>query len=164
MDNGEEIQGLEQGWTFFGAKLSEWIAGFAMCLLLGELFFMDSIWAGMPIMLFATFATAIGLSRLRVSFPDEERGVINAACIFFGFPPPSIPTPANFQQFWSGTPIYKLPKDSPFRTIGLYDIYFQEEEDYPEANIPSYIQNYLSQKQTNNSKAVNRKGSVKNGK
>jgi hypothetical protein len=152
MDNGDEIQGLDQGWTFFGAKASEWIAGFSMCFILADLFFMNSIWSGMPFMLLATFGTAIGLSKVRVMFPDEERGIINTVFVFFGFPPPKIPTPAQFQDFWSGTPIYKLPKDSAFRSIGLYDIYFSDNTEYEEATIPSYIKNYLDQKENTNGK------------
>jgi hypothetical protein len=129
MDNGEEIQGLGEGWTFLGAKISEWCAGIAMFLIVGEVFFKGRMNLGIPFMALAGVGTALSLVRLRKTFPDEERGVINHFCVMFGFSPPGLPTPSEFRQHWSGVPAGKLSEQSEFVRLGLHEVFFPEQEE-----------------------------------
>jgi hypothetical protein len=132
MDSGEEIQGLGEGWTFLGAKISEWSAGITVFVLVGEIFFKGQINIGVPVMMICGVTTALLMVRLRKTFPDEERGIINHFCTMFGIKPPGIPTPAALQEDWSGVPIAKLDSNSEFVKLGLHEIFFsstnQEEE------------------------------------
>jgi hypothetical protein len=129
MDNGEEIQGLGDGWTFLGAKISEWCAGIAMFLIVGEVFFKGRMNLGIPFMVLAGVGTALSLVRLRKQFPDEEKGVINHFCVMFGFCPPGLPTPAEFRQHWSGIPAGQLSEQSEFVKLGLHEVFFPEQEE-----------------------------------
>jgi hypothetical protein len=128
MDNGEEIVGLNEDWTFLGANFAEWIGGFCACLIVGEVFFKGKINVGMPMMLISCIGTALFLSRVRKLFPDEHRGLRNSVMVGLGFTPPGIPKPAIFQRDWSGTPIHELDKDSLFRQIGLYEKFFYSKD------------------------------------
>jgi hypothetical protein len=125
MDSGEEIAGLNEGWNFLGAKWSEWLAGVAMFLVTGELFFKGQLNKGMPLMVLAFIGTTLFLARIRKSFPDEERGLRNYLMVKCGFVPPGVPAPADFQGHWSGCPIYELPKESPFVQAGLDKVFFE---------------------------------------
>ena len=129
MDNGEEIQGLGDGWTFLGANALEWCAGVAMFLIIGEVFFKGKMNLGIPFMMIAAVTTTLTLVRLRKSFPDEEKGVVNHFCVKFGFTPPGIPAPSEFRQHWSGVPNAKLDVKSEFVKLGLHDVFFPEEDD-----------------------------------
>jgi hypothetical protein len=129
MDNGEEIQGLEEGWTFLGAKISEWCAGIAVFVMIGEVFFKGRMNSGIPIMAICGVGTAIALTRLRKTFPDEEKGVVNHFCVLFGFTPPGVPTPAELQDHWSGTPCAKLDADCEFVKLGLHDVFFPTKDE-----------------------------------
>jgi hypothetical protein len=129
MDNGEEIQGLGEGWTFLGANPLEWVAGIMVFLLMGEVVFKGKMNIGIPFMLIAGVSTTLAMVRLRKSFPDEEKGIVNYFCVTFGFTPPNIPTPAEFRQHWSGVPHSKLSEDCEFVKLGLHEIFFPEEDE-----------------------------------
>jgi hypothetical protein len=129
MDNGEEIQGLGDGWTFLGANALEWCAGVAMFLIVGEVFFKGKMNLGIPFMMIAAVTTTLSLVRLRKAFPDEEKGVVNHFCVKCGFSPPGVPTPSEFRQHWSGVPHGRLGKNSEFVKLGLNEVFFPEEED-----------------------------------
>lgn len=121
MDNGEVIMGLNEEWTLGGAKLGEWIGGFMMFIIAQELFF-GNIGRNMPWLMLIWVTTTFGLAGLRRSFPDEERGIRNAAMTAAGFAPPGIPTPASLQPYWSGAPLRRLKKETILVQLGLEDI------------------------------------------
>ena len=133
MDSGEEIPALNESWTFAGAKLFEWIAGFMMFIICSEVL-VDNIGKSMPllvgIMVFSTFS----LASLRRAFPDEERGVRNLVMVSCGFAPPGIPRPAAVQPVWSGSPIRQISNETQFAQLGLDEVFpqhdpSQDEED-----------------------------------
>jgi hypothetical protein len=118
VDNGEVIPGLNEEWTLGGAKLFEWIAGFMMFIIASELFFTNTGRA-MPQLMAIWVCTTFGLAAGRRMFPDEERGVRNAALTALGISPPGIPTPASLQPYWSGAPLRELDESSLFRELQL---------------------------------------------
>ena len=118
MDNGEVITGLSDEWTLGGAKLTEWIAGFTVFILASEMFF-TSVARMMPVLLGIWLTTTYGLATLRRAFPDEERGIRNAALTAVGIEPPGIPAPAILQPYWSGAPVQSLSATSEFVRLGL---------------------------------------------
>lgn len=118
MDNGEVIPGLNEPWTFAGAKVMEWVSGFVMFMVVSELFGIQPGKA-MPILLAVWFTTTLGLASLRRRFPDEERGVRNVAMVALGFPPPGIPAPAAIEPLWSGAPMREVPESTYFSKLGL---------------------------------------------
>lgn len=121
MDNGEVIIGLNEDWNLLGAKLSEWIAGFIMFFLSGDLIFGWTY--SMPLLLCIWIGTTLGLASGRKLFPDEERGLRNQFFIVCGFPPPGIPAPASIQPYWSGAPIRKRNEKSEYETLGLTKVF-----------------------------------------
>ena len=126
MDNGEEIPGLNEDWTFGGAKLFEWIAGFMMMLIAAEVV-VDNAGRSMPLLVVIMVITTSGLASLRRSFPDEERGVRNLAMVTCGFSPPGLPTPAALQPLWSGAPLQELNGTTHFMQLGLHEVFVPEE-------------------------------------
>lgn len=122
MDNGEEIPGLNEDWTFAGAKLFEWIAGFMALLIASELF-VENAGRSMPLLVMIMVMTTFGLASLRRSFPDEERGVRNLVMLSLGFNPPGIPKPAQVQPVWSAAPVRELEENSNFRQLGLDEVF-----------------------------------------
>lgn len=130
MDSGEEIPGLNEGWTFIGCKASEWIAGISMMFTLPVL---TGLSAGksMPILLATAVGTAYGLAALRRQFPDENKGLMNFVMVSIGIAPPGIPAPAQLEPKWSGAPIRELPEKCKFRELGLDQLFEkdQNEED-----------------------------------
>lgn len=139
MDSGEEISGLDQGWTFLGAKIPEWVSGIAVFLLVGEIFFKGSLDSGIPIMFICMVLTTMGMTRIRKMYPDEERGVRNDVMVKMGFPPPGIPSPSYFQPHWSGAPLEKLSPDCDFIKLGFDKIFFGDDTNLEEAEIPQHI-------------------------
>ena len=138
MDNGEEIPGLNEDWTFAGAKLFEWIAGFMMLLISAEVL-VDNAGRSMPLLVVVMVVTTSGLASLRRAFPDEERGVRNLVMVSCGFPPPGIPKPAPLQPLWSGAPIHELPSESHFMALKLDELFpnFNPAEDSDEDDATS---------------------------
>ena len=138
MDNGEVIPGLNEDWTFAGAKMLEWMAGMVMLLLSTEFTAKPAKQA--PVLVCIMIGTALGLALTRRSFPDEERGMRNACMTALGFCPPGIPAPAMLQPVWSGAPLRGLRKESQFIKLGLENIFApkpdseDEEEDILAAN------------------------------
>ena len=127
MDNGEVIPGLNEEWTLGGAKLFEWVAGFMMFIIASELFFTNTGRA-MPQLMTIWVCTTFGLAGMRRAFPDEERGVRNAALTALGISPPGIPSPAALQPYWSGAPMREMDKEKLFRELQL-DIVLETDEE-----------------------------------
>lgn len=126
MDNGEVIVGLNEEWNLGGAKIGEWVAGFMMFIIASELFF-TNIGRSMPWLMLIWVCTTFGMAGLRRSFPDEERGIRNAAMTAVGFSPPGIPTPASLQPYWSGAPLRQLKKETMLVQLKLDELIFEEE-------------------------------------
>jgi hypothetical protein len=122
MDSGETIPGLNEDWTFAGAKAVEWMAGFVMLILCSEAFF-DKPARAAPILVCIMIGTALGLALLRRSFPDEERGLRNYFMTMCGFEPPDIPCPANLQPTWSGAPMREMEKEKIFMQLQLDQLF-----------------------------------------
>lgn len=127
MDNGEVIPGLNDDWTLGGAKLGEWVAGFMMFIVCSELFF-ENIARSMPQLLVIWVATTFTMAATRRTFPDEERGIRNAALTAVGIPPPGVPIPAALQPYWSGAPMREIPTECWFNRLRLHEV-FEESED-----------------------------------
>lgn len=117
MDDGEEIQGLDEDWNFAGAKVGEWIAGCVTFMLAGEL----SLGFGrsMPLLLVIWFGTTLGLAAIRRGFPDQEKGMRNAFMEFAGFDPPGLPKPYYSQPLWSGAPMRDHKEGQNFKDLDL---------------------------------------------
>jgi hypothetical protein len=123
MDSGEEIQGLDDDWTFMGCKMFEWGSGFMVFIILHELMFKGATASGMPILLCAWIGTTQSLRALRETVPDQEKGIVNYVAVSMGFNPPKIPTPAALQNIWSTCPIRELNPESNFMKLGLLDLF-----------------------------------------
>lgn len=129
MDNGEEIPGLNESWTFLGAKPMEWISGFGTFLALSELVFKGNMGGGIPFLLGSWVATTVFLATLRQRFPDEERGLANLLLITCGFAPPKIPVPSLLQKKWSGAPVRELNEEKEFMQLGLDKVFAVPDEE-----------------------------------
>lgn len=127
MDSGEEIQGLDEGWTFLGAKATEWIAGVVSMLIASNIYFHPAP-RYMPHLIIILVVTTGFLAKARRSFPDEERGLANWLAARLGVPPPLIPAPASIQPIWSGAPIRELNKKTYFVELGLERVIEKPEE------------------------------------
>ncbi len=128
MDNGEEIPGLNEDWTFLGAKLFEWMAGF-MALVLASEFLVKNAGRSMPFLVMIMIGTTLLLKGLRQSFPDEERGLRNTAMVGIGLEPPGIPAPSTLQPIWSASPLRALDEKTNFMQLGLDEVFYVESED-----------------------------------
>ena len=117
MDSGDVIQGLDDQWTFMGARMFEWIAGFATFMIISNFFISRS--SAMPFMLGGWFGTTLMVAHFRKKFPDEERGIRNGVLTYFGLPSPGIPAPSLLKTFWSGAPVKSLPEECGFIRAGL---------------------------------------------
>lgn len=122
MDNGEEIPGLNDSWSFLGAKAMEWVIGFTMMLISTELINKIAVRA-MPVLVGILFITTFTIAGIRRKFPDEERGVRNYFMTLCGFAPPGIPRPAKLQPRWSGFPFRRRSKPVEFYELGLDDVF-----------------------------------------
>ena len=122
MDDGETIAGLNEGWTLGGARVMEWVSGFVMAMISTELLQLKMGTSG-PLMAVVLIMTTFSLAALRRQFPDEERGIRNAAMVGLGFEPPGIPSPAAFKPYWSGAPLRSLPEKSYFVSLNLSDLF-----------------------------------------
>ncbi|MCB0328492.1 MAG: hypothetical protein KDD70_02480 [Bdellovibrionales bacterium] len=122
MDNGEVIPGMDEGWTFAGARVMEWGSGFVLAIMVQELFFSTPA-KTMPLFLAILVGTTFGLAGLRKVFPDEERGVANYFMVQLGICPPGIPAPADIQPLWSGLPMQALDAKKEFVQLGLLEVF-----------------------------------------
>lgn len=134
MDNGEVIPGLNEDWTFAGAKMFEWMAGFMMLILASEFMFTKPAKQA-PVLVCIMIGTTLGLALARRAFPDEERGMRNACMTFLGFSPPGIPSPAFLQPVWSGAPMRDLDEKTQYMVLELHKI-FPQKPDPEEDEIP----------------------------
>ena len=123
MDNGEVIPGLNEDWQLAGAKISEWVCGFMAFIICSEVLFTDKMARSMPLLLLIGALTVFGMAALRRTFPDEERGIRNAALTAVGVAPPGIPTPAALQPIWSGARVRELNPTTKYRQYG-FDLVF----------------------------------------
>lgn len=128
MDNGEEIQGLDEGWTFLGAKLMEWAAGFCAFMIASELFF-TNMGRNVPILIAIWIGSTVGMARLRKMYPDEERGIANHLLTMMGFAPPGIPRPSSLQPRWSGGRLREPAEESFYVLLKLNEIFVPKEEE-----------------------------------
>ncbi len=128
MDNGEEIQGLNESWTFMGAKAVEWIAGLSMMMVVSETFHLKA-GASMPILLMFAVGTPLILAQIRKRFPDEERGLMNYVMDSLGFAPPGNPPQARIQPFWSGAPMSQIDDEKEFMKLGFNELFPNIDED-----------------------------------
>lgn len=130
MDSGEVIPGLDEGWTFAGARVMEWASGFVLAMMVQEIF-LSSPARTMPLFLSILVGTTFTMAMLRKSFPDEERGVANFFMSQMGICPPGVPPPAEVQPVWSGAPMSALHENKEFSQLGLLDV-FPHAERYEE--------------------------------
>ena len=122
MDNGEVIPGMDEGWTFAGARVMEWGSGFILAIMVQELCFSTPA-KTMPLFLAILVGTTFGMAALRKVFPDEERGVANYFMVQLGICPPGIPAPAALQPLWSGLPMQGLGEKKEFLQLGLLEVF-----------------------------------------
>ena len=118
-DDGQVLQGLQVKWTFLGATLLEWAAGFSIFLLLSIFAKPGKLGIMVPFMVGGWVGTTVALASFRNVFPDEERGLRNMLMTKCGFRPIDIPAPASLQPLWSATPLRELPEDWRFTKLGL---------------------------------------------
>jgi len=127
MDSGEVIPGLNEDWTFAGAKLFEWLGGLTAAFLVSTAFNRPAHY--MPLLVLIWIGTTLSLCSLRKQFPDEERGIRNACLVACGFEPPGIPAPAKLQPIWSGSPMRDIKdKKCLFNDLEL-DVVLKREKD-----------------------------------
>ncbi|MBL7663146.1 hypothetical protein JNK13_10390 [bacterium] len=120
-DDGEVIQGLDDRWSFGGANAVEWAVGVVVFVIIGSLARTPA--SAMPLMLFGWIGTTATLASIRKMFPDEERGVRNAALTAIGIRPQGIPAPARIQPVWSPCPLRRVHPSSKFSRLGLESIF-----------------------------------------
>ena len=114
MDDGRVIPGLNENWTFCGAKPMEWACGLVATMLFTELFLPKANWGHyMPLIIIVLVGVPILLANTRKLYPDEERGLRNHMMSLVGISPVDIPTPANLQPLWSGAPYEDLRDVKP---------------------------------------------------
>lgn len=132
MDDGQVIPGLNENWTFGGAKPMEWVSGLCAAIIFQELF-ITNLGRSMPLVLMVLVSVPIGLATLRKTYPDEERGVRNYIMSLMGVSPPDIPRPAILQPIWSGAPTQKLRPNCLYNQLQLAEL-FERKDDEQEKN------------------------------
>lgn len=128
MDDGIVIPGLEEGWSLFGAKLTEWATGFMTFMLASE-FLVEKPSSAMPLLLAIWVGTTFFVAGIRKKFPDEERGMANMFLVNIGVEPPGIPTPAKLQPVWSGAPIESIKEKLDYSVLELDLIFNSKDHD-----------------------------------
>jgi hypothetical protein len=118
MDDGYVIPGLNENWTFAGAKPMEWASGLVAALIFTELF-ISNTGKGMPLILMVMVTVPIVLATARKAYPDEERGLRNHMMSKLGLQPPDIPAPSQLQPVWSGLRVAELDSSCEFVKLGL---------------------------------------------
>ena len=134
MDDGYVIPGLNENWTFAGAKPMEWASGLVAALVFTELF-VTNMGRSMPLILMVLVSVPIVLATLRKTYPDEERGLRNHLMSVLGLEPPDIPAPSQIQPVWSGMRIEDLENNCEFKRLGLDIILEPELEDEDELRL-----------------------------
>lgn len=127
MDGGDVIPGLNEDWTFAGAKIFEWMAGFMTSFLAANMVDKPAQW--MPVLVMIWIGTTLSLALMRKKFPDEERGVRNVVMVSCGFEPPGIPAPSKLQPLWSGAPIKAVKEESLYAQLGLEELRHRKSQD-----------------------------------
>ncbi len=127
MDGGEVIPGLNEDWTFGGAKLMEWMGGLMTAFMVSTFYAKPA--HHMPLLVLIWIGTTLTLALTRKKFPDEERGVRNMCMAACGFAPPGIPAPARLQPLWSGAPIRSLRPLCLYEQLELDSVLFRPKED-----------------------------------
>ncbi|MCS6961305.1 MAG: hypothetical protein NZT61_02225 [Deltaproteobacteria bacterium] len=120
---GPEIPTLNEGWSFFGAKLDEWLAGAGFgffYIVVVQTFIRPPKGIDGVIILILTVGLTYTLRLLREKYPDEKRGLVNKACDIIGLPPPLIPKPASFCKFWSGNRVSSI-KGTEFYRLKFHE-------------------------------------------
>jgi hypothetical protein len=125
MDDGYVIPGLNENWTFGGAKPMEWATGLVAAMIYVELF-VTNMGKQMPIILMILVLVPMSIATLRKTYPDEEIGVRNHLMSVLGAAPPGIPKPSMLQPNWSGLPIKTIATTKEFMTLGLDEFLFAE--------------------------------------
>lgn len=128
MDDGHEIPGLNETWTFAGAKASEWVAGLAGMFIFTGVANINAA-RSMPLLLAVWLFTTFTVAMIRRRFPDEERGVRNCFMDALGFAPPGTPRQASLQPYWSGCRVQRLKEESWYRKLGLEEVFASEPEE-----------------------------------
>lgn len=134
MDDGYVIPGLNENWTFAGAKPMEWASGLMAALIFTELF-VSNIGRSMPLIMMVLVSVPIILATLRKAYPDEERGLRNHIMSIMGLEPPDIPSPSMLQPVWSGMRIEELAEKTEFRQLGLDVVLKPEFEDQEDVRL-----------------------------
>lgn len=133
MDDGYVIPGLDEGWTFWGAKLVEWGYGFVAAMIFSEVFLGgEKMGRYLPFILAVLFITTLGTASLRKLYPDEERGLRNHLLAILGLTPIDIPKPSFLQKIWSGAPVQDLNPRCKYMQLSL-DKVFDKGDKYKEA-------------------------------
>lgn len=127
MDSGEVIPGLNEDWSFAGAKMMEWMAGLMTAFMVSTAYQKPA--HAMPLLVLVWIGTTLVLALTRKKFPDEERGVRNMVMAACGFEPPGIPAPARLQPIWSGMPIRTMKKGCLYAQLQLDDVIFRPKEE-----------------------------------
>lgn len=138
MDDGQVIPGLNENWTFAGAKPMEWLSGIAAAILFQE-FFISNLGRSMPLILLTIVTVPIVLATLRKTYPDEERGLRNHIMSNLGLEPPGIPKPSLLQPVWSGAPLRRLPNDTVYIQLGLHHVLDESSTEEDEENQLRYL-------------------------
>jgi hypothetical protein len=126
---GPEIPTLNEGWSFLGAKLEEWLAGAGCALLylsIIQLYVRPLEGRDGAVIIAIIVGLAYLLKYFRQKYPDEKRGMINNFCDLVGFPPPLIPKPASFQPYWSGNRVRDI-RNTEFAVRGFDKIFFYKD-------------------------------------
>jgi hypothetical protein len=127
MDSGEVIPGLNEDWTFAGAKMMEWMAGLMTAFMVSTVYQKPA--HAMPLLVLVWIGTTLVLALTRKKFPDEERGVMNMVMAACGFEPPGIPAPARLQPLWSGMPTRAMKKGCLYEQLQLDDVIFRPKDE-----------------------------------
>ena len=87
-----------------------------------------------PFMLVGWLATTVSMSLIRRSFPDEQRGVVNAISVAFEIPPPGIPAPSRLQPVWSASPMRQVDPNCKFVDLGLDQVFPSFQREYQDTD------------------------------
>jgi hypothetical protein len=136
-DDGEVLGGLEESWTFMGATALEWGCGLTVFIMVSM--FAESAARAMPFMLVGWLATTITMSLMRRSFPDQQRGVVNAISVAFEIAPPGIPAPSRLQPIWSASPIRQVNPNCKFVELGLDKVFPSFQREYQDSDDGMHI-------------------------
>ncbi|MCS6893074.1 MAG: hypothetical protein NZO16_00660 [Deltaproteobacteria bacterium] len=118
---GPEVPTLNEGWSFLGARLDEWLSGASLGLLyiiVIQSFFRSPQGEDGVVILVLVVGFTYLLRILRERFPDEKRGLMNKVCDLCGIVPPLLPPPASFRVYWSAVRVNDISK-TEFAKLGF---------------------------------------------